>query len=1053
MIKKLIISVLGLIFPLMLCAQGNVTIKGTVVDESGEPVIGAAVEDKAAGRATVTGLDGDFVLQAGSMNSVLHVSCIGYQSLDYQLDKSFTVKIVLKESALQISESVVTALGIKREAKALGYAVATVGGSEISQSNESNALAALSGKLAGVDITMGAGGPSGSTSVIIRGISQLKASNQPLYVIDGMPVDNTEIAGADEWGGYDYGDVLSSINPGDIESISVLKGPSASALYGSRASNGVVLITTKSATKRKDIGVEVTSQTNLITLLTRFDDYQQIYGQGEGGNPPITATAGRKTSQSAWGARLDPNLQTYIFNGTLKPYSNVKDNVMSFFRTGVTTTNQITIDKASDEASVRFSYTDMRNWDIVPSSDMFRQTFSVKAGVNLTKRLHFSTSATYTDEHVDNRQSLSDSPSNIGLAILGLAPNFDQRYLSEGYRDEQGRYVQWNNNRFLYNPYWVINEMSNESSRKRLIAQVNAEVDFTDWLKFTTKAGLDHYTYYFQEYKPLSTPRFEQGQMRTLSNTLEQWNIESILRFNKRFGDFDVSALVGGNILRYNYDTMELTGQNEIVADIRDITNYTAFVTSHGVYRKGVNSWFTQVSIGWKEILYLDATLRNDITSTLHPDNRSYYYPSVSGSFIFSNLMGWLPWMSFGKLRASWAQVGGDTDPYKLNLLYGTGSYSVNGVPFGSVANDTVPYAMLKPTRTNSFEVGLETRLLNDRISMDLTWYNQITIDQILQLPVSRGTGFDKAMVNAGRIDNKGIELQLTLVPVKTRDFSWTITNNLAHNRNKIVSLHEKVKELELAEARWCNTFIYASEGAAYGSIVGQAFARTENGDIIFKNGLPTYTDDMIILGNGYHDFTLGIKNGFSYKRWWFSVLFDMKFGADIFSMSAMKSYVNGTATETLIGRAGWYRSEQQRLAAGKDASEWTPTGGLIGKGVKEVVDADGNVSYVPNDVRVNPYDYWTTVYLHTPEPFIYDASYVKLRDVYISYSLPDRWLAKTPVRKVTFSAYGRNLFILYSNLKNIDPESSYNVNNGMGLEYGSLPSRRTFGFGVDVKF
>lgn len=1053
MMKRLSLILVLLFGTLILNAQKTVTIKGIVIDEEGQPVIGAAVEDKTSNHAAVTGLDGEFMVEVASAEAVLKISCLGYKTLDVPLEGRFNLKVVMEETPLKINESVVTALGIKREAKALGYAVATVGGNEISQSNESNALAALSGMLPGVDISVGAGGPSGSTSVIIRGISQLNASNQPLYVIDGMPVDNTQLDGADTWGGYDYGDVLSSINPNDIESLSVLKGPSASALYGSRASNGVVLITTKSAAKRKDLGVDFSTQTNVVTLLSKWDDYQQVYGQGTDGMPPLSQAAGQRSSQMAWGAKLDPGLQTYIYNGTTKPYVNVKDNVMSFFRTGVTTTQSLAVEKSTDAISFRVGYTDMRNWDIVPTSKMARQTFTFKGSAKLSKRISVGAQATYTMDKVHNRTSLSASPSNIGLSIIGLAPNFDQKYLAEGYKDAQGRYVDWNNSTYMYNPYWVINEMSNDSSRERLMGQVNLEIDFTSWLKLTAKAGLDTYDFNFTEYKPFDTPRYETGQMGVRKNELMQWNTEAILRFQKRFGDFDLQAMVGGNIMRYSFDDTRVSGEGQILDDVKDITNYKTITNSHALYRKGVNSWYAQASVGWREYLYLDATLRNDISSTLHPSNRSYYYPSVSGSFVFSNLIGYVPWMSYGKLRASWAQVGGDTDPYRLNMEFGTKDFTVNGVPLGSVASDIVPYAMLKPTRTNSVEVGLETRLFNDRVSIDFTWYKQMTIDQILELPVSIGTGFDRAMVNAGRIDNTGIELALSVVPVKTRNFTWTINNNLTHNRNRIVSLHENLKEFELAAARWAGGYIYATEGAAYGSIVGKAFNRAPDGQIIFENGLPTYTEEMKILGNAYHDVTYGMKHGFSIKRFWFSVLFDMKFGGDIFSMSAMKSYINGTATETLQGREEWNRSEQQRLAAGKSDKDWMPTGGYLGKGVKEVKDASGNVTYVPNDVYVNPYNFWHSMQEHTPEYFIYDASYIKLRDVYLSYSFPNRWLANSPIKKVVLSVYGRNLFILYTKLKNIDPESSYNVSNGMGLEYGSMPSRRTFGFGLNIKF
>ena len=1034
-------------------AQNPFTVSGKIIGTDKEPIIGATIQDKANNAGIVSDMNGNFTIKASSRNAVLYITYIGMKPTEVKVEGRPTLTIVLEENAVKIDEVVVTALGIKREAKALGYAVSSVSNETLTAGNEQNVMSAISGKVAGVDISSTTAGPSGSTRVIIRGNSQLSGSNQPLYVIDGMPVDNTELEGAGKWGGYDYGDLLSSLNPDDIENISILKGPSASALYGSRASNGVVLITTKSASKKKGIGVEFSSNLSVVKLLSSFDDYQRVYGQGRDGRPPMSAEAASTTSQVSWGAKLDPNLEAHIYNGELRKYGNVNNNILNFFQTGITTTNAVAFSKTNDTSDFRVSVSDMRNWDIVPESDLNRTSVSFKGNAKMTKHLTVETQATYSYETVKNRPALSDSPSNLGNALIGIAPNFNQEWLASNYKDEAGRYNDWNGDKYRINPYWVINEMSNKSKRDRLMGQGRIYYSFLDCLQASFKAGLDSYTFRFTDYTPKYTPGFVDGLMKEMTNNVMQYNFEMMLRFQKRFKDFDVSAFAGGNVMRYEYESMIQTGQAQVIPDLQDITNYSSIETEHALVRKAVRSLFGQVSLGYKELVYIDATFRNDVSSTLSANNRSYFYPSVSGSLIFSNLFEHKDWLTFGKVRASWAKVGGDTSPYQLQLEYGLKSFTNKGTSLGYIASGSVPNANLKPTSTYSFEVGMDIRFFDNRLGLDVTYYQQTTKNQILSLPLSQSTGYKRAVINAGEIANKGIEASLSFVPVKTINFTWDANINFAKNYNEVVKLHDEVKDFELAAARWANASIYASEGQPYGVIVGKKLQRTEAGDIIYENGLPTFDEKVSVLGNGNYDFTLGFRNAFTYKNLSMSVLFDMKFGADIYSMSAMQSHVNGTSKETLEGREAWYTSEQKRQSAGMKAESWIATGGYVGKGVKASKDEDGNLIYVPNDVCVDPAKFWQALQTTSPEPFIYDNSFVKLREISLSYTCPKKWFARTPIESVTLSAYGRNLLLIYSNVDNIDPESSYNNGNGQGFEYGSLPSRRTFGFGVNVKF
>jgi TonB-linked SusC/RagA family outer membrane protein len=1023
-----------------------------VVTDGEQPLVGASVSVKGSTVAVLTDAGGHYVISVPE-NAVLVFSFMGMRTEEMAVKGQPVIDVALTVESLQLDDVVVTALGIKRQSKALGYAIAEVKGADVAVGRETNAISSLSGKMAGVDISTTSAGPSGSTRVIIRGNSQLSGSNLPLYVIDGVPMDNTQLGSAGNWGGYDFGDGLSALNSEDIESISVLKGASASALYGSRASNGVILITTKSAQRGNGLGVEVSLNVNAVALNTRLNDYQRIYGQGREGRL-VNAEEARTSTQSAWGPKLDRTLSIPIYNGEIKPYTNVANNIFSFFRTGMTTTNSVALSNSTDGADFRFSVSDMRNTDIVPESDMSRTSFLFKGGAKLGQRIRIEARANYTHEQVNNRPALSDSPNNIGNALIGIAPSFDQSWLATGYKDEYGRYNAWNGNQYRINPYWALNEMTNVSTKNRVMGHIQVNYDFLPYLSLQAKAGTDFYTFKVNEYSALSTPLFEAGAMTDRRVDVSESNYEALLKFDKTFAEiFNVSAFVGGNIMRYTSDILVNYGEGQVIPGIESITNYSTNRLDASLYRKQVNSLYGAINLAYNGYAYLDFTLRNDWSSTLSKENHSYLYPSVSGSFIFSNyfhLEGSV--LSFGKVRASWAKVGGDTDPYQLNLNYGLRNFTFQGQSLGEISSTTIPLYGLKPTATYSYEFGVDLRFLQSRIALDMSYYHQSTSDQILSLPITGSTGYLSARVNAGEITNQGIEIALSVTPVQTKTFEWNSTVNFARNVNEVVSLHPEVKNYELAQARWANAAIYASEGEPYGVIVGKGFARDPNGNIIFNNGLPTYSDELSVLGNGNHDFTLGFINRFSYKGFTLGVLLDMKWGADIYSMTALWTHINGTSEETLEGRKEWYESEELRKSQNISVANWTPTGGYIGNGVKNIGTADAP-EYVPNDVPVNPQSYWLNLQDNTPEPFIYDASYIKLRELTLSYQIPARLLKKFAIKDISLSFFGRNLWVIYSNLKNIDPESNYNNSNGQGFEYGSLPSRRTYGFGINFKF
>lgn len=1037
-------------------AQTRHSVSGTVSDENGVPVIGASVIEAGTTNGVITDIDGKYTLSVSSKDVTLELACIGMKSTTVAVGGKSVVNVLMESDTQVLDGSVVTALGIKRDQKALGYAISAVNSEELTAGHEQNVMSALMGKVAGVDITTTSAGPTGSTRILIRGNSQLSGSNLPLFVVDGVPVDNTTIGDEPgKWGGYDYGDVLSSLNPDDIESISVLKGPSASALYGSSASNGVVMITTKSASKGKKLGVEISSNFTFVNVLTQFDDYQRVYGMGRDGKAPVDYAAASGVTQNAWGGKLDPNLDTYIYNGQMRDYGNKNDNILSFFQTGVTYNNSIALSHSGEKNSFRLSLSDMRGGDIVPNADQSKTTVSLRAMQKFGKRVTADVSATYSFENVKNRPALGDASNNIGNAIIGIAPNFDQKWLSEKYMDENKNYYDWNGNSYRFNPYWVINEMQNTSRKNRLIGQAKVSWEIIDGLTLSGRGGIDTYNFSAKEYTPISTPRSESGAILQRNNTMMQANFEAMLTYSKTFGKLDLTAFVGGSLMHYRNDIYTIEGTKHVAPEVIDITGFETKKNDHALLQKEVRSVFGQVSLGWDNIYYLDVTMRNDFSSTLAPKHRSYFYPSVSGSIVFSNMFEHGDWLSFGKVRGSWAKVGGDTSPYQLSLLYGLKTITLNGSSLGTATGSgAIPNYNLRPTSTNSWEIGLDMRFFGERLSLDATYYRQNTTDQIMSMPVSVTTGRGRALINAGEIQNQGVEITLGAVPVKAAGFQWDMSMTYSHNDNIVKSLHEQVPDYELAAARWANAFIYAMAGQPYGAIVGNKILRAPDGSMLLNDqGMPQFDTQVSVLGNGNYKHILGWTNAFSYKGLKLSAVFDAKFGADVYSMSTMLSYVNGTATETLKGRKEWYTSEQQREAQNVSTEDWVPTGGFVAPGVKLGPVIGGVQTYIDNTTPVNPALYWQAFQENSPELFIIDASYIKLREVSLSYSLPKRWMQKARLEGVSFSVYGRNLAVLYTKLKNIDPESTYNNGNGKGFEYGSLPSRRTFGFGINIKF
>ena len=1025
-------------------------LKGRVVDTSNDPIIGASVMVKNAKEGTVTNMEGKFSLNVAP-SATLVVSYIGFVTQEVKADtQKGEMTITLKEDTKRLGEVVVTALGIKRDRKALGYSLGEVSGKELQKAKEPNVINSLAGKVAGLTVSQTATGPSGSTRVILRGSTELTGNNQPLYVIDGVPMDNTNFESSDQWGGYDLGDGISSINPDDIENISVLKGPAASALYGSRASHGVILITTKKADAKKDFSVELNSTTTIEKQLTKWDDVQYEFGQGADGK--ISLTDDRFSSNRNWGPRIDPGLMMTYFDGVARPYVIIKDNIDGFFRTGVNTTNSLIVNKKAGKTGVRITYTDMRDKDLIPKTHMARNTLNLRTNTTITKFLDLDFKVTYTHEGVKNRPAVADHRANIAKNLMTLSTTFDQAWLKEHYEDENGEYYNWNDGDvYNINPYWVLHKMTNRSWKDNYKGSAVIRYRPLKQLTLQATAGTDINYFTFEEFAYPTSPGRERGMLSTKDYKNRMYTAELLAIYKGKFKKWDYGATLGGSLYKTDNKTQIVMAQNMIMRNAKTLQSFTEKTIREEIYRRQINSVYGSMNFAYDNFAFLDMTLRGDCSSTLPVNNNVYWYPSVSGSLLFSELLHVdKNIMPYGKVRASWAKVGNDTSPYMLRPTYEMALNSFGQYPMASISGDVIPNKNLKPTMTNSIELGFELKFLKNRLGLDFTYYNQHSKDQILRMNTSYASGYRYQLINAGDIENRGVEVVLNTRPIEMKDFSWDLNVNFAKNSNKVKELANGVDEFELASARWLGVKVVAKVGENYGCIMGKDFLRNKNGDIIIdgKTGLPKMTHDLKVLGNATWDWTGGMTTNVRYKNLSLGAIFDVKVGADLYSMSARSAYSTGKHKETLEGRDAWYESEEKRLAAGVTAKDWNPTGGYVAKGVIEQPDG----TFKPNDIFVSPQEYWTYVTTQTARPFIYDNTYVKLREFTLSYAFPRRMLGKV-VNALSVSFVARNLFNLYKNVPNIDPDSNYNNSTGMGLEFGSLPSRRSFGLNVNLKF
>lgn len=1074
------ILTLLLAFAVQLTFAQEKLISGTVADESGLPLPGVNIVVKGTTNGTQTDFDGKYSINA-STGDILSFTYVGLKSQEVTVGASNTLNVTMQEDASVLDEVVVTALGIKREKKSLGYATQEVKGEAVSNVKSSNFVNSLSGRVAGLDIKT-SGTLGGSTNVVIRGNSSIAGNNQALFVIDGIPVDNNNSNSTNQRtgrGGYDYGNAASDINPDDIESINVLKGAAATALYGSRASNGVVMITTKKGSAKKGIGVTISSSMTLGTAdRETLPTYQKKYGAGYG---PYYGLCGCEyfndfedingdgfadltvpfTEDASYGAAFDPSLLVYQWNSIYPQYSGYQqatpwvagaNDPNSVWKTSSTAVNSVSLDGGNDTSTFRLGFTNLLQEGNLPNSDIKRNVLSFSGSHKLTEKLTASALVNYTKTDGKGRYGTGYSAQNVMQQFRQwFQVNVDVQEQRDAYFATRDN-ISWNPNspdnlRPIYsdNPYWTFFENYSTDTRNRYFGNAALEYEINDWLSVLGRFSFD--TYSEMQEERINVGSADVSAYTRFNNNIAEYNYDLMLNFNKNLTDkLNLEGNIGFNLRRNERSSifastnggLNLGGLYTLANSVNPINAPQEFEST-----SMVDGAYVRASLGFDNFAYLEGSYRTDRSSNLPIANNRYGYFSVSGSLIFSQLID-ADWLSFGKLRANYGEVGNDTNPYRVFNTFDIGApFNGNGYASNPAAQANLN---LLPERQENWEVGLEMQFANRRVGFDVSYYNTQNINQITSIPLSTSTGYTSAILNAGTIENKGWEVQLNLTPLKSEDFKWDITVNWAKNESLVVELLNGIENLQLASLQG-GISINATPGQPYGTIRGSDYVYHENGGrIVGANGYYQRTgNNNNVIGDINPEWKGGVYNNFTYKNFNLGFLIDIQKGGDVFSLDTWYGYATGlydfTAGSNDLG------NPVRNPIIGTPGNYAADSGGVILSGVQ----VDGT----PNNVRGDATTYanpWG--YVRTPNAaHVYDASYVKLREASLTYNFDAKILDRLPFTGASISLIGRNLWIIDKNTPFSDPEAGLSSGNVQGYQSGAYPSIREIGASVKLQF
>lgn len=1015
------------------------TVTGTVTAEAdGTPIPGVNVLVKGGSVGTVTDIDGRYQIRVPQSGTVLIFSFIGLATEEVQVFNQSEINMVMSADIKQLTELVVTGQAIERQRRELGFSVTSIKADEITKARETNVVNSLAGKIAGVQVTSSGGTVGGSSNILIRGVSSLTGDNQPLFVVDGIPISNANIAAAGSGritGTIDTGNRASDINPDDIEDISVLKGAAAAALYGSRARNGVIMITTKRGKKGQGI-IEVNSSVRFDDVL-RLPDFQNEFAQGNFGKYNVNSVNG-------WGPRI-AGQRVADFRGDTISLQAFPNNIRDFYERGVTSIQSVSLANANDNGDYRLGVTHLDQRGVVPNSGLERLTISLNAGSKVSNNITSRISVNYARTTSIARPAQGGNDPNILTQIINTLPRtFDLNGRLRDYKNPDGSQNALSN--FTNNPYWVAYENVFSNELDRVYGNTQLSWKPTEKLEILNRTGIDFFNEFRRRVNRKGTIGRENGEFYDENLMNAELNNDLIALYNTNItNDITLKALGGFNINQRTFRSNFARGQELTVDELYTFANAEATNASNDFSQRRLLGAYADFTFGYKNYLFLGVTARNDWSSTLPKGNNSYFYPSVNLSAVFTeafNISNDI--LSFGKLRLNYAQVGSDEAPYQLNFRFFPienifGQYSTGNVfPYGGqtsfIATATLPPLGLRPEMQTQYEIGTELQFFDGRVGLDLTYYDIRTTDQIISLPVPISTGFNFRRTNIGEVSNKGIEALLTIYPIQNERFTWEISTNFARNVNRVEKLAEDLDNIVIQSA-FNGVQVRAEEGKTLG-IYGTGWRKdTLNGEVrpvVDPNTGLRVVGGIERYGDIFPEFRLGFMNTFNYKGFTLSFLLDWQNGGVIYSSTVQDLRRDGVALETAVNREAGF----------------IDTRGVI-------VDQDGAVR--ENDVPVNSMqNFWQNYTLsNVAESGVFDASYLKLREVMFSYSLPKSILAKTPFQNVAFGIEGRNLLLLMSNIPHIDPETNLFSSgaNGAGIDFNNIPSTRTFGANVRLTF
>jgi len=1031
------------------------TVTGTVTSaDDGSTLPGVSVIVKGTTVGTVTDIDGKFSLNVQNDHTALIFSFVGMVSQEVAISGT-TINCILVTEDIGLDEVVVTAMGISKVKKALGYSVQDLSGDDFTKTRETNIVNSLSGKIAGVQVTSSSGAVGSSSRIVLRGTTSITGNNEPLFIVDGVPINNSNYGDASSTGGSDQPSGAADINPDDIESISVLKGANAAALYGSRAANGVIIIKTKTGKGSNEISFSSSLTTENPLVLP---NYQNSFGQGANNYffEFIDGTNDDANVDESWGMPLDIGLEAMQFtsNGEYpEDWISHPNNIKDFYETGLTLSNNLAFSGGGDDATFRLSYTNMQQQGMVPNTSLAKNTLNGSSTINLTDKLYTNFSVNYVKIHSDNLPIGGYTNENPVQQMIWSGRNVDFNAL----RDYEnlplidapgsngiGTPLNWNT-KYQNNPFWIQDHNLTKLDKDRVIGNVKVGYKFNDWLTFQIGTGTDYWASVTTIQKYHGTNEYPSGYYNEIFRTWYETNSDFIFMINKDLGDkINLSVNLGGNQMSQVYKNV--TGEAaqlelEGVFNLSNVMSGVSPTLSNYREMRKINSLYYNALLSYDNFLYIETNGRNDWSSVLPIDNNSFFYPSFSVSDVVTEMLDMNSnVLSFLKVRASWAMVGGDgaLDPYSLSqvFLFRSPDNTVSGGPWGNVLlpfnGATLNNPSLISETTTSLEFGADARLFDGRITLDASYYKSDSRDLIVPVEVSAATGYTSIWDNIGEMSNQGVELLVGLDVVDNKDFLWNITVNWAKSKNTVVSLGD-LESLDLG-GQW-NMSLQAREGMPYGVIFGPAFLREPNADgtrnpegaIIYSNGLPLVDEEYQILGNIQPDWTGGIATTLSFKGVELGCLVDAKIGGDIYTMTNSWGRYAGVLSETLAGRET----------------------GVVGEGVID----NGDGTYRPNDVVVSAEAFNKAAFDNgNVESAVFDASYAKLRQISLGYTISK--IGNLPIKDITISAIGRNLALLYSRVPHIDPETAFSSDNGQqGQEFGQLPSARSLGFSINFKF